>query len=156
MDDTIRFETFSLLTGKALKSIARIKQARMGEFQLSAANTNCMLKLLAQDALTQGELAGLEGMDRSQVCRVLRELAARGYVSTDGQQGYKRRYALTPSGIQTAQAIRRITLSIHQEVSGDIPDEDIEVFYRTLRTISKNLEIAEKKHAGKACTPTES
>ena len=95
----------------------------------------------------QGELTRAVQMDRSQVSRVLRDLAQKGYVSADAQAGYKRRYALTPSGRETAARVEAIILDINRFVSGSISDADIEIFYKTLTTITRNLQSAVETYA---------
>ena len=143
--DTSRFEQFSRLTSSAAKSIAKLKSAQMEAFSLSGAHTNCLCRLHESGSLTQSELTRLENMDRSQVSRVLRDLMDKGYVTSDAQTGYKRRYSLTPLGIQTASRVEDIILTINRFVSGDIPDADIEIFYRTLSVITGNLALAVEK-----------
>ena len=119
----------------AAKSVSKLKAAQMDAFSLSGAHTNCLCRLHEAGSLTQGELTRLEQMDRSQVSRVLRDLAQKGYVASDTQAGYKRRYTLTPAGEQT-----------NRFVSDAIPDADIEVFYKTLTTITQNLQLAVEKY----------
>ena len=143
--DKSRFEQFSRLTSSAAKSIAKLKAARMEAFSLSGAHTNCLCRLHESGSLTQSELTRLENMDRSQVSRVLRDLMDKGYVVSDAQAGYKRRYSLTPSGLQTASRVEEIILNVNRFVSGDSPDADIEVFYRTLAVITDNLALAVEK-----------
>ena len=82
----------------AAKSVSKLKAAQMDAFSLSGAHTNCLCRLHEAGSLTQGELTRLEQMDRSQVSRVLRDLAQKGYVVSDTQAGYKRRYTLTRRG----------------------------------------------------------
>lgn len=89
----------------AAKSVSKLKAAQMDAFSLSGAHTNCLCRLHEAGSLTQGELTRLEQMDRSQVSRVLRDLAQKGYVVSDTQAGYKRRYTLTPAGEQTAARV---------------------------------------------------
>lgn len=138
-----RFELFTGLMNRAAKSIQRIKAVKMKQYCLSAAHTTCLCKLAeaGEEGLTQGQLTALEGMDRAQISRVLGELRQRGYVALSDQVGhYRRRHFLTPAGRETAAEIQRIILEINRSVSDAIPQEDIDTFYRTLRTISQNLE----------------
>ena len=114
--DTSRFEQFSSLMTGAAKSIAKLKAAQMEAFSLSGAHTSCLCRLYEAGSLTQGELTRAVQMDRSQVSRVLRDLAQKGYVSADAQAGYKRRYALTPSGRETAARVEAIILDINRFV----------------------------------------
>ena len=156
--DENRFELFMGLLGSAAKSIQRLKAARMEPFRLSAAHTDCLCQLFgaSADGLTQTQLAERLMMDRAQVSRVLRDLLDRAYVAcggagsaggasgtgTDGSGGYKSRYRLTDAGQRIAQEIQRIIAEINGFVSGSIPMEDIEGFYRTFKTIASNLSEA--------------
>ncbi len=140
-----RLELFSGLINSAGKSIQRIKAEKMKKYNLSAAHTTCLCRLekAGHTGLTQGQLAALEGMDRAQISRVLAELQRRNYVEALPHDGrYKKRYALTPAGQEITGEIQDIILQTNRFVSGSIPPEDIETFYRTLRTITENLERA--------------
>ena len=68
-------------------------------------------------------------------------------MSADAQAGYKRRYALTPPGLETAARVEAIILDINRFVSGSISDADIEIFYKTLTTITRNLQSAVEAYA---------
>ena len=141
-----RLALFSGLIGSAAKSIQRLKAAQMKKYRLSAAHTAflCRLEEAGGDGLTQGELIALEGMDRAQVSRVLKDLCARQYAApAQPGSGYKRRYVLTPAGSAITKEVQGIILEINRFVSGHIPEGDIEVFYRTLSAITRNLELAE-------------
>ena len=135
-----RSALFIALIGAAAKSIQRIKAARMDEFRLSAAHTDCLSSLAgAPEGLTQSQLAGLLAMDRAQVSRVLRDLRERAYVCVGDAPGYKSHYCLTEMGKRIAEEISRIIGDVTDYVSGSIPREDIESFYRTFRTIADRL-----------------
>ena len=144
MDNT-RFARFEGYIGSAAKSIARLKAARMAHFQLSAAHTSCLLRLLAApDGLTQTGLRETLGMDRAQISRVLRQLEDRRYVASDGT-GYNRVYRLTPSGLCVSREVDSIVSEVLSFVSGAIPQEEIEAFYRTFSVITANLARAESR-----------
>ena len=51
-----------------------------------------------------------------------------------------------PAGEQTAARVEAIILDINRFVSDAIPDADIEVFYKTLTTITQNLQLAVEKY----------
>ena len=79
--------------------------------------------------------------------RVLAELRERGYVAAAGPEGrYKKRYALTPEGQGITAEIQAAILEINRFVSDGILPEDLAVFYRTLRTITENLEAAVERY----------
>lgn len=140
-----RFMLFSGLMNSAAKSIQRMKAEGMKEYRLSAAHTTCLCRLAeaGEAGLTQVELIQLEGMDRAHISRVLGELCRRNYAVPAEQGGqYRKHYVLTAAGQKVAQEIQDIILSINRFVSRQIPQEDLDVFYRTLRTITQNLEQA--------------
>lgn len=141
-----RFEMFVGLMGNASKSIQRMKSQNMKKYGLTSAHTNCICRLESAEpkGLTQVELVQQESMDASQISRVLRELLAKGYVQITGEEGrYRRRYTLTEQGMSIAREIRGIIININDFVSRSIPEEDIEVFYRTFRRICESLNQAE-------------
>lgn len=140
-----RFELFTGLMNSAAKSIQRLKSAGMKEYNLSAAHTTCLCRLAqaGPEGLTQGQLIQLEGMDRAHISRVLGELCRRGYAVPAELGGqYRKHYVLTPAGQDVAGKVQDVILSVNRFVSDQIPQEDIDVFYRTLRTIAQNLERA--------------
>lgn len=150
--DESHFQLFSTLMNHCARSIQRLKTEKMKKYNLTAAHTSCLCRLDEAEAegLTQGQLIALEGMDRSHISRVLGELRRRGYVSPAGEEGqYRRRYRLTPAGRETAAEIQGIILEINRFVSGQIPPEDLRVFYRTLSAIARNLD-----RAARDCRPT--
>ena len=143
MEDN-RFELFCSLTGSAAKSIARLKAARMDEFHLTAAHTQCLCLLFESmpAGLTQTELARRIGMDRAQVSRVLRALRERGYLPQSEASGYKHRDTLTEAGMAAARQVQAIVTQVHAYVSEGIPREDLLCFYRTFERIALRLESA--------------
>lgn len=141
--DESRYELFAGLMGRAAKAIQRIKFAKMKKYHLSAAHTTCLCRLAeaGEEGLTQGQLSQLEGTDRAHISRMLGDLRERGYATPAGQEGaYRRRYRLTAAGQDIAGEIQAIILSVNRSVSEQIPQADIHIFYRTLRTITQNLE----------------
>ena len=138
--DENRFDMFVGLLGSAAKSIQRLKATQMEPFRLSAAHTDCLCSLAAAmpDGLTQAQLAQRLAMDRAQISRVLRDLRAQAYVLPGGY-GYKIRYRLTDAGRRLADESTRVIREITSFVSGSIPREELESFYRTFTTIATNL-----------------
>ena len=146
MDNT-RFARFEGYIGSAAKSIARLKAARMARFQLSAAHPSCLLRLLAApEGLTQTGLRETLGMDRAQISRVLRQLGEKAYV-TSGGAGYNRVYRLTESGERVSREIDGIVSEVLSFVSGEIPQAEIDAFYRTFAVITAHLSEAVDRFA---------
>ncbi len=138
MEDS-RFELFMGLLGSASKSIQRLKAARMGDFDLSAAHTDCLWCLAdaAPEGISQTHLAERLGMDRAQISRVLRDLAQHGYVAAES--GYRRPYRLTEAGARVAAQIAQVVREVNRYVSENIPAADIRCFYRTFGVIAERL-----------------
>lgn len=144
--DLRSFGMFESLNGNAMKSIQRFKAKKMRRYGLSGAHTNCLCRLLqAQEGgLTQSDLVQMEMLDPSQVSRVLRELIGKGYVSMDGEEGkYRRRYFLTEEGTEVAEEIRDHIDAVCCFVCRDIPEADMESFWRTFRRICDELKHSE-------------
>lgn len=149
MMEESRYELFAGLMDRAAKAIQRIKFAKMKKYALSAAHTTCLCKLAeaGPEGLTQGQLIQLEGADRAHISRMLGDLRERNYAALTGQEGaYRRRCRLTPAGQEITEEIQNIILSINRSVSDQIPQADIDIFYRTLRTITQNLEREAAKY----------
>lgn len=136
-----RFSLFIGLLGGASKSIQRLKAAGMEPYKLSAAHTDCVCLLAGAmpEGMTQTQLAARLNMDRAQISRVLRDLRERAYVLAGGGAGYKRRYLLTEAGARLAGEANRIIREVNAFVSGGIPREEIDAFYRTFRIIVERL-----------------
>ena len=140
--DESRFERFSMLIESSIKSIIRLKGIFMDAYNLSATHARCLTALLRHESLTQNQLSELLAIDRSQISRILKDTMAAGLVASDDTSPYKKTYHLSKSGKNTAQLLEATILKINNFVSGDIPDDDIEVFYRTLETITSGLRQA--------------
>lgn len=139
-----RFIVFTGLITGIMKSIQAMKMLKMERYGLSAAHTNCLCRLAEHpEGLTQGELSDLEMMDKAQVSRVLRELEEKGYACRENGGAYKRRYLLTPLGVETTREMEEILLALNHFVSRDIPETDLEVFYRTLTVIAEQIKQLE-------------
>ena len=80
-------------------------------------------------------------MDKAQISRVVSELTDKGYITKcDGNgQKYKNKLTLTDAGKSIVRDLDRLIDRALDYVSGSIPKADLEVFYRTLFTISDNL-----------------
>lgn len=144
-DTATRFDRYIALTSSSLKDIARLKAAKMEKYGLSVVHTDCLWHLYnaGTAGLTQRALTDLEHVDRAQISRVLRELLQEGYVThKEGTGTYKRPYVLTGSGHAVAEEINGIVLEINHYVSGEIPRDELIIFYRTLQTIARNLSRA--------------
>ena len=140
------FETFSSLLGVAVKNLEKLKSRGMEEYGLSGTHTLCLRQLYdAPEGLTRTQLSHRLGVDRAQITRVIGELLAKGFVEeTEGTSNYRKKCYLSPKGKEATAEINGTVSRINSFVSGDIPEERLEVFYSTLNEICDNLIKAEE------------
>jgi DNA-binding MarR family transcriptional regulator len=140
-----RFDVFSNCYMSAAKSITRLKEKGMAPYGLSSVHTRCIRCLYAfPEGQTRTQIAKYCGVDKAQISRIIGELYEKSYI-TDNQakSGYKNKIMLTESGREVADRINDLILKINQFVSGDIPDDQIKVFYEVFEQICENLKNAE-------------
>ena len=137
-----RFELFDISMSLICKSIQKIKSEVMQSYGLKSSHVLFMVQLgEREDGLTASELSRAGHMDKAQISRVVSELTDKGFIAriTEGGQKYKNRFTLTESGRSIARDINHHIDKALEYVSGSIPKTDLEVFYRTLFTISDKL-----------------
>ena len=141
-----RFEDFSNLVGAALKSLHKIKNHGMEPYGLGSTHTLCLKRLNAvPEGLTRTELASECEIDKAQISRLVGELTEKGYVcETSKGRGYRKKLVLTDNGRYVAEEIDAKVGRILSYVSGDIPKDELEIFYNTFETICENLRRAEE------------
>ncbi len=146
-----RFELFDVYTSLICKSIQKIKGEVMHTYGLKSAHVFFIVQLEGhEEGLTATELSQAGRMDKAQISRVVSELTHKGFITriADRGQKYKYKLALTESGEKIARELDRLIENALEYVSGSIPRADLEVFYRTLFTISDNLSsLTEKPEA---------
>lgn len=141
-----RFDKFYHLLSCSLKNIQRLKVMGMLPYGLTGAHTMCLRHLYNNpEGLTRTKIVRLCDIDKAQVSRVINDLCAKGYViETDNENiNYRKRLKLTPMGKDTTKEINKLILDIHTFVSADIPEEDLQILYKTLEAICQKLEEAE-------------
>lgn len=135
-------ELFTLTLADVLKSIKKLKDQRMSAYGLRSSHV-MVLYILGRtpDGLTPAELSDASSVDKALISRIIAELTEKGFVTTapSGGRRYKARLLLTEEGRVVANYIAAAVGDIQQKVSGDIPEEDLEVFYRTLFTLQNNF-----------------
>ena len=138
-----RLEAFTTLVTNASRSITKIKHKGMEGYGLGSTHTVCLRKLhAAPEGLTRTQLAKACELDKAQISRIIGELSDKGYVVTP-KSGYKCRVMLSDSGRSVAEEINELVIDINDFVSGEIPQDDIEAFYRVFTRICEGLKMAE-------------
>ncbi len=141
-----RLETFMTHVTGASRSITKLKARGMSNYNLGSTHTACLRVLFkSRNGLTRTQLAKKCELDKSQISRIINELEEKGYVSESAEvTSYKRKISLTDEGARITEEINKLVLDINDFVSGKIPSEDIETFYRVFCTICTNLKNAEE------------
>jgi DNA-binding MarR family transcriptional regulator len=135
-------EQFTLTLADILKSIKKLKDQRMSAYGLRSSHVMVIYILgRTQNGLTPAELSEASSVDKALISRIIAELTEKGFVTTasSGGRRYKARLCLTDKGREIADYIANAVSSIQKQVSGEIPKEDLEVFYRTLFTLQNNF-----------------
>ena len=137
-----RFELFDVSMSLICKSIQKIKSEIMQSYGLKSSHVLFMVQLGEQeDGLTASELSRAGHMDKAQISRVVSELTDKGYItkcSGTGQK-YRNKFKLTEAGRRIAKDLDLLIEKAFEYVSGSIPKADLEIFYRTLFTISDKI-----------------
>ena len=138
-----RFELFDVSVSLICKSIQKIKSEKVLQYGLKSSHVLFLVQLgRSEDGLTAGELSEVGHVDKAQISRVISELMNKGYVTKlclrQGQK-YKNKLTLTEAGRRVTREINDMIMNVLETVSGSIPLSDLEIFYRTLFTISDNL-----------------
>lgn len=140
-----RFVEFSTLLNEVQKSITRIKCKKMDSYGLGSSHTLCLCILQEHpQGITKTLLAKRCGIDKAQISRVVDDLLKKNYVTTvSTKKNYNQKYLLTDEGADVAENMRGVILEINAFVSDSIPQEQIDNFYSTFKTICNNLNKAE-------------
>lgn len=145
------FEQFTLTLSSILKSIKKLEGGRMSQFGLRSSHVMILYQLDKHpDGLTPADLAESGSVDKALISRAIAELQEKDLVrpmQTNGKK-YKARLLLTPAGKEVALYIVQTVDDIQHQVSGNIPEADLAVFYRTLFALQKNFTALAKKDAG--------
>lgn len=141
-----RPDAFINLVAGASRSITKLKSGYMADYGLGSTHTMCLRKLHASnDGLTRTQLSEYCELDKAQVSRIIAELSEKNCVKECyARSGYKRKIVLTEHGERIAEDIDRIMLDVNHYVSGDIPNDQIEIFYRVFEQICDKLKCADQ------------
>lgn len=145
-----RFEEFSSLISSVHGSIQKLKARYTSQLGLKGVHVFWLYLLRTHpEGMSASELAAAGGSNRSLVSRELDALFEKGIIFTQ-DTGEKRRYGwklmLTEKGEQLADVISAVVTDIQNTVSRDLPEEDLLVFYRTLRLLAGEFEKLNKSN----------
>ena len=138
-----RFEQFSSLISGIYRDIQKLKAKWTEPLGMKSVHIFWVYLLKNHpEGLTASELSRHSQSNRSLVSREIQELMELGYVTTQNTTNHRRygqKLILTSSGQQVAQRISEATLEIQNTVNAGIPEEDLQVLYRTLGILMTNF-----------------
>ncbi len=136
-----RFQTFTVLIAKINRSIRRIKNEAMEEFDLKSPHVSCIHYLYPDKRLTVSELCEVCDEDKGAVSRSVKFLVKNEYVRYEQQQDkkYKNKLYLTDKGEKVGDFIADKMAEILAQ-TGEGMGKDLPTFYRCLKAVSDNLE----------------
>ena len=137
-----RFEKFSFLISEVSKHWHKITSDEMEKYGLKGPHSVYLITMYRySEGLTSPQLCELCGKDKSDVSRMMSIMEKKGIVKKEGihQNLYRGVFKLTQEGMEAAeQLVKRVNLAV--ELAGkELSDENREIFYNALETISTNL-----------------
>lgn len=143
-----RYKDFTGLMTKISRSIKRIKTFEMEEINLKSPHVSCLYYLYKDGKLTATEICDISEEDKAQISRAIDYLELHGYVFCESNQKkrYNSHFDLTEKGKKTASYIANKIDNIIEEVSEELTLEERIILYKSLNTISNNLEKINERH----------
>lgn len=137
-----RFEIFTVLMAKIRRNVQRIKNEEVAQYGLKSPHVSFLYYLRKHETLTAKELCVFCSEDKAAVSRSLLQLEQMGYIEYKDttKKRYKTEICLTESGKKVAAEIVEKIDEYIEKIGGTLPEKDRLIFYKGLRTISKNLE----------------
>lgn len=134
------FEKFTISILKVNKLVQKIKVYEMKKFGLKSVHVMCLYYLNNhRSGLTAAELVKLTLDDKAAISRALATMREGGYVEYD-PASHNAPVRLTPKGIELAEYTGSRASEAVKAGSAQFSDEEREFFYKSLITISDNLE----------------
>ena len=141
--ESVRFEKFTLLIDGIHKSISKIKIDTAPGLGVKSVHVLWVYELyLHPEGLTAAEIATFSMVDKSLVSREIETLKKNGYVISDnngGKRGYNSRIKLTAAGVELAERIKDIAVSVQDAADVGLDRDELESFYATLEKLYANF-----------------
>lgn len=141
-----RFETFTALINRISRSIRKIKNQEMAEYNLRSVHISCLYYLYQTRELTATELCERCEEDKATISRALDYLETEGYLTCHSKsiKRYKSPLTLTDKGMEAGAKIARKINRVLDGITADLTEDERIAFYRCLTLISSNLEMVSR------------
>lgn len=143
-----RFELFTVLFNRISRSIRKIKNMEMAEYNLRSAHISCLYYLYMKKGLTATDLCERCEEDKATISRALDYLEKNEYLVCESKSAkrYKSPFTLTEKGNEAGEKITKKINAVLDEISVGLTEEERIRFYKSLAIISNGLDkIAKSK-----------
>ncbi len=135
-----RFDMFTTSITQIYKSLQRIKNREMTEFNLKGCHTMCIFRLGQHpEGMTLTALSAACEEDKAAMSRTVAELTRDGFVTADTAKKYRAPITLTERGRLVAQRINEMIAEAVAAGGNGLTPEERHNFYSSLELISENL-----------------
>jgi len=138
-----RYSKFTLLISNINKAINHIKTNEMQKFGLKCSHVSCLYYLSKKpDGVTASELCSLCDEDKGAISRSLDYLEKENYIKYNDNEikkKYRAKIVLTAKGKSISDEIVNITDNAVDIGSFGINEQEKEIMYKCLESISENL-----------------
>lgn len=137
-----RFERFSLAIAETSRYWHKLATDVLGKYGLRGSHAMYLTTMYRYpEGLTVPRLCELCGKDKSDASRMISILEEKGLVTKKEVDGslYRGLLVLTPEGSDAAKHVSERACRVVELVGAELSDEDREVFYESLETITVKL-----------------
>ncbi len=143
----IRYESFSAVITEIYRHLFKLSSEEMKKYGLHGSSARLLLILLKRGSITAAAIVKESGRNKAEVSRTIADLEGKGLViKVESPKNYRVKITLTEKGRTTAQNITDTVRRAVGFTSGSIPEEEIDILYKSLNTIASNL--AEMSRSG--------
>ena len=137
-----RYETFSVLINRISRSIRKIKNKEMADYNLRSVHISCLYHLYLSQGLTATTLCEKCEEDKATISRAVDYLETNGYLTCQSKSAkrYNSLLQLTEKGREAGSKITQKINRVLDEINADLTEEERIAFYRSLSLISSRLE----------------
>lgn len=140
-----RYETFTTLINRINRSIRRIKNREMAEYNLRSVHVSCLYYLYRGNDMTATDLCEHCEEDKATISRALLYLEEQGFLAPRMQgKRYKTPLVLSVKGEKAGKKIAKRIEYVLEDVSSGLSERERKVLYRCLSVISAGLEEISK------------
>ena len=138
-----RFQTFTVLIAKISRSIRKIKNQEMVEYDLKSPHVSCLYYLYSEHPMTATDLCERCEEDKATISRALDFLEENEYIVCDSKHAkrYKSPLYLTEKGKEVGKKITDKINFVLDEICIDLTEEQRTELYQSLAVISNSLEL---------------